>query len=177
MMLQAKTLADTLTGVRFLLGLYLLWLGMHEGPGALPTAALMLLVAWITDLLDGPLARRDVRRRHTWIGDHDLEADLAVALGTWLYLALAGFISFVFAAAYGVFGAAALWQFGSAPLAWGLQALPYGAMIWTALRHVPLYGFLLATWVGLLVVITWPRFPQHMLPEFLNAMRDLRRRS
>lgn len=175
-MLQAKTLADTLTGARFLLGLYLLWLGMQKGSEALPTAALMLLVAWITDLLDGPLARRDLRRRHTWIGDHDLEADLAVALGTWLYLALAGFISFFLAAAYGAFGAAALWQFGSAPLAWGLQALPYGAMIWTALRHMPPYGLLLVTWVGLLVAITWPRFPQQMLPEFLNTMRNLRRR-
>lgn len=175
-MLRTKTLADTLTGARFLLALYLLWLGLHSGPEAVATAALILLVSWISDLLDGPLARRDPRRRQTWIGDHDLEADLAIALGIWAYLALAGFISFYVAVAYGAAGAAALWHFGSAELAWGLQALPYGAMIWTALRVVPTYGLLLVTWIGVVLVTTWPRFPQRILPEFLNAMRDLLRR-
>jgi len=175
-MVQTKTLADMLTGARFLLGLYLVWLGLQRGSNAVPTAALILLVSWATDLLDGPLARRDLRRRQTWIGDHDLEADLAVALGVWVYLALAGLISLWLAVAYGAAGAAALWHFSSAPLAWGLQALPYGAMIWTACRVVPPYGLLLITWIGLVVVVTWPRFPQRVLPEFLSSMRHLLRR-
>lgn len=176
-MLQAKTLADTLTGVRFLLGLYLLWLGLHRGPKAVATATLTLLVAWITDGLDGPLARRDPRGRRTWIGDHDLEADLTVALGAWAYLALAGFISLGLAVAYTAAGAAALWHFGSTSLAWGLQALPYGAMIWTAWRIVPTYGLLLVLWIALMVIVPWPRFPKQTIPEFLNGMRDLLRRS
>ena len=172
-MLRAKTLADALTSMRFLLGPYLVWLGLCSGPEGVATAALTLLTAWVTDVLDGPLARRDARGLHTWIGDHDLEADLTVALGIWFYLALAGFIPFWLAVAYGLAGAAALRHFGSAHLAWGLQALPYGAMIWTARRIAPAYGLLLVAWIGLVLVVTWPRFPHRILPEFLNGMQNL----
>jgi hypothetical protein len=139
-------------------------------------AVLTLLGAWITDVLDGPLARRDPRGIHTWIGDHDLEADLTVALGVWIYLALSGFLSPWLAGAYVLVVVAALYRFGSAHLAWGVQALPYGAMIWTAWRVVPPYGVLLVAWIGLVLVATWPRFPQHTLPEFLGGMRDLLQR-
>jgi phosphatidylglycerophosphate synthase len=172
-MLRVKTLADTLTSVRFLLGLYLVWLGLHSGPEGVAIAALTLLTAWVTDVLDGPLARSDARGLHTWIGDHDLEADLTVALGIWVYLALAGFIPFWLAVPYGLIVAAALWHFGSAHLAWGVQALPYGAMIWTAWRIAPPYGLVLVTWIVLVLVVTWPRFPHRILPEFLNGMQNL----
>lgn len=175
-MLRTKVLADAMTSARFFLGLYLLWLGWHSGPEAMATATLILLIAWATDVLDGPLARRDPRGLQTWIGDHDLEADLVVALGSWFYLALAGFIAFGLAVAYGAAAAAALWHFGSIQLAWGLQALPYGAMIWTALRVVPPYGLMLVAWIGLVLVATWPRFPQQTLPEFLGGIRDVLRR-
>lgn len=139
-MVGIKTLADTLTGIRLLLGPYLIWLGFRGGHEAVAAAALTLLAAWVTDVLDGPLARRDPRGIHTWIGDHDLEADMMVALGAWVYLALSGFLSPWLAVAYVLAAAATLWHFGSAHLAWGVQALPYGAMIWTAWRTVPLYG-------------------------------------
>ena len=175
-MVGIKTVADTLTSVRFLLGLVLMWLGWQKGPEAIRSATLTLLVAWATDVLDGPLARRDPRGIHTWIGDHDLEADMMVALGAWVYLALSGFLSPWLAVAYVLAAAAALWHFGSAHLAWGVQALPYGAMIWTAWRVMPPYGVLLVAWIGLVVVATWPRFPQHTLPEFLGGMRNLWRR-
>lgn len=175
-MVGIKTLADTLTSLRFLLGPVLVWLGWQGGPKAIAPAALTLLLAWATDVLDGPLARRDPRGVHTWIGDHDLEADVTVALGVWIYLALAGFLSPWLAAAYVLAGVATLWSFGSAHLAWGVQALPYGAMIWTAWRTAPTYGLLLVVWIGLIVVATWPRFPQQTLPAFLGGMRDLFRR-
>lgn len=175
-MVRTKTLADVLTGVRSLLGLYLVWLGWQKGAEAIVSAALTLLGAWANDLLDGPLARRDPRGIRTWIGDHDLEADLAVALGAWAYLMLAGFLSPWLALAYVLAAAAALWRSGSAHLAWGAQALPYGAMIWTSWRMAPLYGLLLVAWIGLVVVVTWPRFPRHTLPAFLSGVRGLWRR-
>lgn len=175
-MILTKTIADTLTSIRFLLGLYLIWLGFRGGPEAVTLAALSLLAAWISDVLDGPLARRDPRGIHTWIGDHDLEADMIVALGVWVYLTLAGFISPWLAVAYVAIGAAALWHFSSTHLAWGIQALPYGTMIWTAWRVAPPYGVLLVTWIGLVVIATWPRLPRQTVPEFLDGMRRLWRR-
>ncbi len=172
-MVGIKTLADTLTSVRFLLAFYLIWLGWQKGPKAIGPAALALLIAWVTDVLDGPLARRDPRGIRTWIGDRDLEADMAVALGVWIYLTLAGFLSPWLAGAYLVVVAVALWRLGSTHLAWGVQALPYGAMIWTSWRMAPVYGLLLVAWLGLVVAATWPRFPRQTVPEFLNGVRDL----
>jgi cardiolipin synthase len=175
-MVGIKTLADTLTGVRFLLAFYLIWLGWQKGPKAVGSAALALLIAWVTDVLDGPLARRDPRDIRTWIGDRDLEADMAVALGVWIYLTLAGFLSPWLAGVYLLAAVVALWRLGSAQVAWGLQALPYGAMIWTSWRMAPLFGLLLVAWIGLVLVATWPRFPRETVPQFLNGVRDLWRR-
>jgi phosphatidylglycerophosphate synthase len=172
-MVGIKTLADTLTSMRFLLAFYLIWLGWKKGPEAIGSAALTLLVAWVTDVLDGPLARRDPRGIRTWIGDRDLEADMMVALGVWIYLTLAGFLSPWLAGVYLVVVAVALWRLGSAQLAWGVQALPYGAMIWTSWRTAPVCGLLLVAWIGLVIVATWPRFPRQTVPEFLNGVRGL----
>jgi hypothetical protein len=149
-----------------------MWLGLRGGAGAVGTATLTVLAAWISDVLDGSLARRDRRGLRTWIGNHDLEADLTVGLGTWVYLTLAGFISFWPAVAYGVAGGAVLWRFTSEPLAWGLQALPYGAMVWTACRVVPLYGLLLVIYVVVVLVATRSRVLGQM-QAFIDTMRDL----
>jgi hypothetical protein len=77
------------------------------------------------------------------------------------------------AVAYGVTGATALWHFGSVDMAWVLQALPYGAMIWTVWRVAPPCGLLLATGISLVLIVTWPRFPKQVLPEFLTGMHHL----
>jgi hypothetical protein len=42
-------------------------------------------------------------------------------------------------------------------------------MIWTALREVPVYGYLLVARVVVVVVATWPRFPRQTLPRFLTG--------
>jgi cardiolipin synthase len=172
-MVGAKTLADTLTGVRLLLAFFLVWLGWQKGPEAIGSATLMLLAAWVTDVLDGPLARRDPRGIRTWIGDRDLEADMAIALGVWIYLTLAGFLSPWLAGVYLVVAMVVLWRFGSDQLAWAMQALPYGLMIWTSWRTAPWGGLLLVVYIGLVVVATWPRFPRQTVPEFLKGVRDL----
>ena len=161
--------------MRFLLGLYLVWLGLHSGAAGLATAVVVLVLAWVSDALDGPLARRDPSGRRTWIGDHDLEADLTVGAGVWSYQTLAGLIPTGIGVAYGAISVAALWHFDSTALAWGLQALPYASMIWNALRFVPTYGLLLLLHVVLVLVLTWPRFIRYSVPEFLRGMRDLLR--
>lgn len=172
-MVGIKTAADLLTGARFLLRPYLVWLGLRGGPEAITVGALTSLIAWITDVLDGPLARCDPRGIRTWIGDRDLEADVTVALGVWLYLGMARFLSIWLVVAYVLVAAAALWHFGSRHLAWGVEALPYGLMLWMVWRTAPPYGLLLTTWIGLVVVATWPRFARQTLPEFLAGMRGL----
>ena len=175
-MVGMKTVADMLTSLRVILGMCLVWLGWREGALTIRSAALALLVAWATDVLDGPAARSDRRGLRTWIGDHDLEADLFVALGVVIYLALAGFVSVWLAGAYLAMSAIALRCFGSVHLGWALQAPPYGAMIWTTWHVAPSYGLALVVWIAGVVVATWPRFPKRVVPEFLRGMRDLRLR-
>lgn len=175
-MLQTKTLADLLTGARFLFGLYFIWLALTGGPQALSAAALLLLASWVSDVLDGPLARRDPRGIRTWIGDHDLHADMTVGFGVWVYLGMAGYVDLRLTVAYLVLSAMALWRSQSVQLRWLLQAPPYGWMIWTALHYAPEYGVALLGWIGFVLIATWPRFPKQTLPDFIRGMKALFRR-
>lgn len=96
------------------------------------SASLFLWVAWVTDLLDGSIARLEPRKIQTWIGRHDLTADVTVAFGSWLFLTLSGLISPFIGFGYILLSAFLLLYFKSEHLAWGLQAPPYGMMILTA---------------------------------------------
>jgi phosphatidylglycerophosphate synthase len=174
-MVSTKTLADALTAARFCLAGFIIWLGINGGAGALPMAAMALLLAWITDVLDGPLARRDPSGRQTWIGDHDLEVDMSVGFAVLVYLVLAGYLTPKAAIGYAVVCAALTWYFRSPHLGMAVQAPPYGGIIYAALRDAPRYGLLLVGYVILVVTATWPRFPQMVVPQFLAGMRDLGR--
>ena len=61
-----------------------------KGP---PQVALIVLLSWITDLLDGPLARRDPNGKESWVGKRDAEADLATSVGLSLYLVLSRYVA------------------------------------------------------------------------------------
>jgi phosphatidylglycerophosphate synthase len=170
---STKTLADILTAIRFCLAGFILWLGVKGGAEALPAAVTTLILAWITDLLDGPLARRDPSGRHTWIGDRDLEVDISVGLAVLAYLTLAGYLTLKATSAYVVVCAALLWHFRSAHLAWAVQAPPYAGMIYAAVRDAPRYGLMMVGYIALVIVATWPRFPERVVPQFLEGMRKI----
>ena len=172
-MVTTKTLADALTAVRFCLAGFILWIGAQGRAEAMPTVAVALISAWITDLLDGPLARRDPTGRHTWIGDRDLEVDMLVGLAVLAYLTMAGYLAFKAAVAYVIVCAVLLRTFRSLHLAWAVQAPPYAGMIYAALRDAPRYGLMIVGYIALVLVATWPRFPQTVVPQFLEGMRNL----
>ena len=172
-MVSTKALADILTTLRFGLAWIILWLGMGDGADALPTAIMVLVLAWTTDVLDGPLARHDPTGRHTWIGDRDLEVDISVSIGVLAYLALAGFMPSKIALGYGIGCAVLLRQTRSRHLAWAVQAPPYAGIIYVALRDAQNYGLIAVGYVALIIAATWPRFPQVMVPQFLAGMREL----
>jgi len=170
---NVKYLADLLTGTRALLAFWLVWLGLNGGAERLAAASVALIAAWTTDILDGPLARRAPQTTQTWLGDHDLEVDVLVSLGVWSYLTLSGFIAPPLAVAYVLLCVALLWFARSAHVAWGVQALPYGTLLWTALQEARFYGLAMSAWVVGAVVATWPRFPNQTVPEFVKGIRDL----
>ena len=176
-MIRAKTIADTLTVTRVLLALLILWLGVTGGAEALPAAMTALIFAWATDLLDGPLARRDPSAPQTWVGERDLHADVSVGLSVLGYLTFAGFIPLWVGIAYLALCAALLLYTRSVHLGWLVQAPPYGMMFFIALRQARLQGAIALAWLVLAVILTWPRFPRETIPIFLRGMRALGRSS
>lgn len=171
-MQNSRPIADTLTASRVVLGVSLVWLGIKNGRANLPQAALLLLLAWMTDVFDGPLARRDRRRPVTWVGGHDLEADMTVAAGTWVYVAFSGFLQPAWALGVAIIAAALIWLARSIHVCSAVQATSYAAMIVTCLRIAPIFGWLLIAWLATLVTITWPRF-LHKADEFVRGIADL----
>ncbi|MEW6568422.1 MAG: hypothetical protein AB1449_09720 [Chloroflexota bacterium] len=173
-MLAAKQVADLITISRALLTPLMLWLGVTQGPAALPLICWLMFYDWLGDSLDGPIARRSRVYYHTWVGDHDLEVDIVASFGLLLYLLAAGFVDLRLAGVYLVLWALVLWRWG-VPRVLGLliQAPIYGWFLWVALRQAPAAGL----WdVGLilgLMVVTWPRFPREIVPGFLQGLRDV----
>lgn len=169
--LHTKPLADLLTLMRGILGIAIACLGMR-GKETLPLAGIFLLFAWISDLLDGPLARRDTDHPMTWIGNHDLLADMTVAGGVWMYLSFSGYIHAMLSIGITLFFLVVLWKTRSIHVTSAMQAISYGAMLFTCLQNAPSYGFLLIGWLVFLVIVTWPRFLQKA-DEFIKGMASL----
>lgn len=175
-MIVAKQVADLITLSRLLLLFVFAWLGVTQGAEALPFAALLLLYSWTSDLLDGSIARRSRVYYHSWLGDHDLEVDMAVSIGVLIYLLTSGFISLPVGIVYALIWVAVFWH-------WGLRRSPgmlfqapiYAGLIWVSLRDAFYYGVIQVFWVLGAVVITWPRFPREVVPGFLAGFGFVRK--
>lgn len=175
-MIVAKQVADVITLTRALLMIVLTWLGITHGVDGVQAAVLTLFYSWISDLLDGPLARRSSRLYQTWLGDHDLEVDMSVALGLLIYMLLAGFLPWLLGAVYLLVWVLVFLYFGVIrSLGMVYQAPIYGWFIWTALRHAPIYGLSMMVWIILVVIITWPRFAKEVVPGFLQGFQAIRK--
>jgi phosphatidylglycerophosphate synthase len=170
-MLVAKQVADIVTLSRAIIAVWLGWLGFSEGAEALGLVVWLMIADWGGDLVDGMLARRSRTSYHTWIGDHDLEVDMAVSAGLLVYMIGAGFFSLLNAAFYLVFWAVIFWRFGfQHALGMLIQAPVYGWFIWIAIITPPHVGWWIVAWITTAIVITWPRFPRQVIPGFVNAM-------
>jgi phosphatidylglycerophosphate synthase len=82
--------ADLLTFYRVIAAGILVWLGASRGARSLSAAALVTILAWISDQLDGWVARRAVSP--TRLGRYDFAVDVVFYAGILTYLALAGFV-------------------------------------------------------------------------------------
>jgi cardiolipin synthase len=172
-MLVAKQVADLLTILRVFLAGVFVWLGFTQGEAGLPLAAWLLIASWTSDSLDGPLARRSRVRYQTWVGDHDLHIDMLVAAGLLIYMGGAGIVDPSVAALYLLLWALYFIRVG-VPRSLGMlsQAPIYGWFIWTAVRQAPAAGWWVVGWILVMLVITWPKFPNEVVPGFLAGMGD-----
>ena len=166
---HTKPIADVLTAIRAFLALCIAWLGVLHGPDALPYVTLAVIASWITDLLDGPLARRDPNSKQTWVGQHDAEADMATSVGLYLYLVFSGYI----VAWLGIgllvvmLGLATVYSY---QLAWPFYALPYGMLIVFAFKTMPYLGWALLIYLVGVLLLRWRQVKDRYLPEFFAAL-------
>ena len=70
-MIAAKQVADLITLSRAAVSIVLVGIGEIWGAAALPVAGMLLLYSWVSDVIDGPIARRSKTYYHSWLGDHD----------------------------------------------------------------------------------------------------------
>jgi cardiolipin synthase len=170
----AKQVADLVTITRGLLVFVFPWLGLVQGKSALTWVGLLLLVDWTGDSLDGPLARHSRSRYQTWIGDHDLEVDMAVSLGLLFYMLLSGFVDLTIGIAYLLLSGLFFWRFGI-PRSMGMlfQAPIYGWFLFLTVREIPTVGWWMVGWILAAMVITWPKFPKEMVPDFLGGLKKI----
>lgn len=168
----AKQVADFFTLFRALLAPALMLLGYIRGGAGLPMASWLLIASWMSDSLDGPLARRSRIKYRTWLGDHDLEVDMWASFGLMIYMLLAGYLAWQMVAIYIMLWAIIFGRWGmQRSLGMLFQAPIYGWFIYLALHFAPQAGFWVVGWIIAVVIITWPRFPEEVVPGFLQGMQ------
>ena len=172
-MLNAKQVADFVTLFRGLLGFGLVWLGLTEGAGGLDKAVFIMIIAWTGDAIDGKIARRSKEYHQTWIGEHDLEIDMAVSCALLIYLLTAGFINVWLASLYVLVWTVILWRWKNVKVLGMLSQAPiYAYFITIALILLPNIGVWILVWMVIAILITWPRFPRMIVPGFLGGVRE-----
>lgn len=171
-MIVAKQVADIITFLRGLLAVVLVWLGFLRGVEGLPFAAWAMILDWTGDALDGAIARRSRIQYRSWIGDHDLQVDMLVSAGLMVYMLLSGFVSLNTVVFYVLLWCLIFWRWGLEPaLGMLFQAPIYAWFILVAASSAPHVGWMLVLWIVGAVIITWPKFPQAVIPGFIAGMQ------
>lgn len=173
-MLDAKMVADLITGTRGLLGLIIIWLGFVQGDRALALVIFLMLLDWTGDFVDGGIAHRTGRPRRTLIGESDIYIDLFVSLCLGIYLIVAEFVGLALGFWYAAGWILVLWRFGlDRNLVMLAQTPIYLYFTLIALQTFPAGGTWLVIWVLTALAINWRRFSRDIVPNFLRGMRSL----
>lgn len=173
-MLVGKQVADLITSSRALLSFWLAWLGITQGESSLETVVWLMILNWTGDSLDGMLARRSSRKYHTWIGDHDLEVDILVSIGLLFYLLESGLLDFRISVLFFCICVLIFWHWGfHRSIGMLIQAPIYGWFILVAVQKLPTIGIWLIIWIMAALIVTWPRFPNEVVPGFLTGMKEV----
>jgi hypothetical protein len=172
-MIVAKQVADVITTLRALIALLLIWLGETLGADGLPLAVWAMLADWVGDAVDGPIARRSRVKYDSWIGSHDLEVDMTVSVGLLAFLLLAGYIDMWVAVGYILVWGVGFWRYGGIPRSYGMlfQTPIYAWFIYIAIRDASGSAWLIPIFIVVVIVLTWPRFPETVIPGFLAGLR------
>lgn len=169
-MVTRSQVADALTASRIVLAMLL---AVTLATGSFPVATVVLVVAWVTDLLDGRLARS----AHTpsRMGDWDFRIDVSLGVAILVGLLLSGLVSpwLVILAIGGLAGFTILT--GNPSPSMLLLAFAYAWFLWLLLDRQPLLWWLPFASILVLLVVDWDRFTRVILPAFFRGIATLGR--
>lgn len=157
-------IADLLTISRFGIGVALVPVTWTL---TLSQAAWLVSSAWVTDVLDGRLARAAGEQGR--LGRWDVTADTLVGAGVLIGLAGSGEVPFLYAAgALVIFGGLFLAGNLAAPMLLQLSGyLPLLAILWTQRPDAWWVPFLVAALIG---VVDWRRLLTVNIPNFVRGV-------
>ena len=86
-----ELIPDLLTVSRLFFGLVIGLIGPYLGQEGIRVVIFLLLTGWMTDILDGKIAR-DNNKRKTWVGENEIRFDSFMLVGLIAYLGYCRFI-------------------------------------------------------------------------------------
>ena len=167
-------LADTMTALRCVFVLIILYAGVVQGSvEGLATAVSLTILAWITDVLDGMLARKASRPTH--LGSWDLLADLGLTLSLAASLVAWGALPLLLAlGVLAVAGLSARTLHAMAPMQLAMGFV-YGTFILTVWSLSPGWGHTLVGSIGFLAILN-PQRTREQVGGFLGQAGTITRR-
>ena len=170
-MIVAKQVADFITSFRLLIAIILVWVGIEKGASGIALVAWIMIVDWLGDMFDGRIARSSSKKYQTWIGDHDLEVDMVVSLGLFIFILQIEKVDPWLGLGYLLIWLIYFLIQGKIPDSLGMlfQAPIYGWFIWIAVNETPKAGWTIIVFLILSIVFIWPAFPKIMIPRFFSG--------
>ncbi|UCD37455.1 MAG: CDP-alcohol phosphatidyltransferase family protein [Fidelibacterota bacterium] len=154
-MIRPKLIADILTFIRFFIALSIIFVSLTRGQDGLHTALLLLLLGWMTDTVDGQLARRDPGAKHTWIGDNDIIVDVLLALSILIFFSLSAMIPFWLTVFYLVYLILAVFVFTGWTLYAAFIGFSYGTCLLMSYLHSPRFFVVFLLYIAFMLLTTW----------------------
>jgi len=143
-----------------------------KGESTLPSAITLLILGWLSDVLDGAFARASKVKYKTFIGEHDFYSDFVFSFGLLLYLVISGFVSFILIFVYLLAAYLERRAFAEKNLN-SFLAIPYAFTIYDAFKYAPFYGILIAIFLLALLFFTWERFKSDKFPNFIDEVKSI----
>jgi len=159
--------ADALTAARLFLGLGLFWLVALDNLG---WGAALLALAWVTDFLDGRLARSTPHP--TRLAAWDLRVDSTVSVCVLIGMGVTGHIPWLLVAAVLALGSVTAFSGNPSP-AMVMMGIVYGWFMWILLIQRPLGWWLPFAGGAIIGMADWHRFTRVIMPAFFKGLAAL----
>jgi phosphatidylglycerophosphate synthase len=158
-----RTVADILTLSRVTIAVSLVALGIVYGKASFPAAVILAAIAWTTDALDGPVARR-ASRGPTWVSRADLPVDALLVGSTLLYLAIIHATSPWLILAYLTATGVAAWLYTAAIKV--LNSVAHSLAVLVLLAQDPRLAFIVLLWAVVIGIARFSRLVQEVRTWF-----------